>query len=97
GERVDRAGDQLLAGAALAADEDGRLARRDAAHRLEHRADRLRLADDLAGRAALDLALQVLVLSLKLLLRLKATQQQGELVGVEGLEQDVLGAVAHRL
>src|SRR6185436_19700020 len=50
-EIVHRAGDQLLAGAALAGDEDGGVAVGDPVDQLADRADRRALADDAGDRA----------------------------------------------
>src|SRR5262249_13888619 len=50
---VDRLGDELLAGARLAADEDQRVVRRDALDHLEDVRDGGRAADDLALRIGL--------------------------------------------
>ena len=43
---VDGAGEQLLAGATLAGDEDRQVRRRDALNRLQYSAHRLRARDD---------------------------------------------------
>src|SRR4029079_3217544 len=92
---VDLARHELLAGAGLALDQDGRLRRRgevDLAAQLLHRR---RLADDLV--VALDAVAQLDVLFLELLLPHGVAHREEELVAVERLLQEVEGAALRAL
>ena len=95
---VDGAGDELLAGAALAGDQHRDVLRRDAADGLVDLAHRRGLAQDRVGRVGVGLGLgddgrrlhppgdlQGLIPHLP------------QLVRVEGLEEVVVGALLHRL
>ena len=94
---VERARDELLAGAALAGDQHGRVAVGDAADQLDRLADRRARARDavdrhvaVGGRAqALDLALQRQVLE-------RAADRDRERVDLHRLGDEVVGAGADR-
>jgi len=87
GRLVDRAGDQLLAGAGLAPHEDGRVGRRHGLDVLEDLREPAALADDLA-EVVVELALQVALLAGQLVLqpldlevRERVRDRRRELVG----------------
>ena len=95
---VDRVGDQLLAGAVLALDEDVRLARRDALDQLEQLLHLLALADDVLELVAiLQLLLQLLVLVDERLLLDRLLELVEQALGVDRLLEKVERAGLHRL
>jgi len=86
---VDRVGDQLLAGAGLAAQEHGRAGGRDLLDLLQHLAQRRRVADDLAEvELAVHLARQVAGVLSQLLLEPAVLAPQVE--ALERLAQHAL-------
>ena len=94
---VQRARDQLLAGAALAGDEHRGLGRRDPAHQLEHPLHRRRLADQaVEAEAPLQLGAQLEVVAHQRALLERALDDDVDLVDLERLGQVVVGAVLHR-
>ena len=95
---VDRLGDQLLAGAALAADQDVALGRRGPADQVEHLADRPALADDAVEPLALSqLLLEVAVLGGQATALQALADGEPDLFVLERLGQVVEGALPHRL
>src|SRR5439155_504046 len=93
---VEEAGDELLAGAALALDEDRRAARRHAPHEVEELPARLALGHRrVRCIAAGDLLSEVAVLALEARQVERARHQRAQLVVVEGLGDEVEGALAH--
>jgi hypothetical protein len=98
GLRVDGAGEHLLARAALALEEHGRLVLRGALDQLQHLDHRRRGRDDrpLADRA-LHVALEELVRAAELLPLAGLAQREQDLRGLEGLREVVVGAAPHGL
>src|SRR5690606_2455518 len=95
---VDEPRDQLLAGPALARDEDGRGVAGDLAGGLERLAHGGGLRDDLAVAALdADLVAQAADLAAQRLPLLGLLEREHELVGAEGLGQVVVGARLHGL
>ncbi len=99
GVDVGRARDELLAGAALAFDEDRRVALRDAADRLEDLLHRAAGADerDAGLVAAADLVADPTDRARQLVHLRGAGDERAHLVEVEGLGEVVEGAALHRL
>jgi hypothetical protein len=94
---VDRARDQLFAGAALAEDEDVDVARGDAIDLAEHGDHRRGSGDDPRVGGALGAALEVLDLHRHAVTLDGVAQRGRELVAIERLGQVVVGAGAHGL
>jgi hypothetical protein len=95
---VERLGDELLAGAALAADQHREIGLGDLLDRLEDLAHRAALADQvLEAVLALDPLEQHAVLALKLGALERMSHHDAQLLVVEGLGQVVLGALLHGL
>ncbi len=95
---VQRVGDQLLAGAALADDEDGRLGRRDQAHLLEEDFHLRRAADDaLEAETLVELLVELDDLLLELPLLQLCEDALAQLIEIDRLGQVVVGADPHRL
>ena len=89
-DAMDRAREQLLAGAALADDQHGRIRRRDAIDHREQLAHQRRLADHLAEAArALDLAAQPADLARERAVLDRALDDRADLGGVGGLVEHV--------
>jgi hypothetical protein len=90
---VDGAGDQLLAGAALAGDEHRRRRAGDAADQREDLAHRLAAGDDVGEAVGLlDLALEAGDLAAQAALAQRLAGDQQELLDLEGLGDVVVGA-----
>ena len=89
---VERARDQLLAGAALAGDQHGRVGLRDLVDRRAHLLHRRRVADHRAVREALG---QLAVLAAQLVLGERALDDEAQLVGRERLADVVARAELH--
>ncbi len=95
---MQRVGDQLLAGAALADDEHRRLGRRHQAHLLEEHLHLRRAADDaLEPETLVELLVELDDLLLELALLELREDALAELVEVDRLGQVVVGADPHRL
>ena len=95
--RVDRARDHLLAGPALAADQDVRLAVGHLPDQLEDALHRRAVADDGAIALAVpQLAAQAPVLAREQLLLERLLDDDADLVDLEGLGDVVVGAFLHR-
>ena len=95
---VDRVGHHLLAGAALAVDQDAGVGVGDDLDQLEDPLHLLALADDLGERvAAFELLLQPHVLLAQQADRADVLQAHHQLGDRERLGDEVRGAVAHRL
>ena len=95
---VDRVGDQLLAGAVLALDQDVGVAAGHALHQLEHLVHLLALADDVAeAELVLDLLLQQQVLAEQVAPLDRALELGEQGVGVDRLLGELEGARLHRL
>ena len=95
---VDRPGDELLAGAALAQQQHGGVAlgdRADLAHGLLH--DPRAPQDSVQPLLPLDLRAQPLVLAAQPVVVERSTHGHGDLGQLEGLRQVVIGALAHGL
>ena len=92
--RVEELGDELLAGAGLAAHEHGDVARGDAAGRFEQAAHRARGADDAATERLLGGEAAVVDAQAARLER--ALDDDRDLVDVERLREVVVRAVLHR-
>ena len=94
---MQRARDQLLAGARLAGDEDRGLGRRDLLHQLEDALHGQRLADDaVEAEAAAQLVAQLQVVAQEGALLQRALDDHGDLVDLERLGQIVVSAALHR-
>ena len=95
---VDRVGDQLLAGAVLALDQDVGLARRDALDQLEQLLHLLALADDVRELVAiLELLLELLVLALQVGALDRLLEQREDALGVDRLLEEEERAGLDRL
>src|SRR5690606_28850907 len=95
---VDTGGDELLAGAAFAADEDRGIARRDLRDELAHATHRRGAADDLASTAEVaDLGAQIGELGSKLAVLEGSLDESDEALGIDRLLDEIIGAVLHRL
>ncbi len=96
-QRMQRAREQLLAGAALAGEEHGGVGGGGAAQRGQRAPDRLVLADDLGHAAAApQLFLEEQVLGGQAPLGEGAADDQAEVVGIDRLGEEVERALAHR-
>ena len=96
-QRVQRAREQLLAGAALAFEEHGRVGRRRAMQLLRHLPQLRILADDARRAAPLgELLLQQEVLGQHPPLRDRALDHQQQVIGIDGLGEEVHRAFLHR-
>ena len=95
---VDRVGDQLLTGAALARDHHRRLAGRDLIHDLEDALHRRADTDDVVRRHPIaNACAQLAGLAAELLLLEHLVEHDEELVEVERLGQVLGGTRAHRI
>ena len=94
---VDRAGDALLAGAALARDEHGRAGAGDALRQVEDAAHAFGPEDDLAALLAPELRPEDLVLRDDVALLERLADQLPQLVRGERLRDEVVGAALHRV
>ena len=91
------AGEQLLAGAALALEQHGRVGGRGAVQLLQHLAQLGVLADDARRAAALgQLLLQQDVLGEHPALRDRPLDHQQQVIGIDGLGQEVHRPFLHR-
>ena len=96
-ERVQRPREQLLAGAALAFEQHGRVGRRGAVQRQRHLLQLRILADDLRRAAPLrELLLQEDVLGRQAPLRERALDHQQQMIGIDRLGEEVERAFLHR-
>ena len=94
---VQRARDELLAGAALAGDQHGRVGLGDAVDQVADLPHRRARADDLARqRAAVDLLAQPLDLGAQRAVLHRALERERELLDLERLGDEVVGAGADR-
>ncbi len=93
---VERVGDELLAGAALAAHQHRDVGVGDLVDGLEDAPHGGAPADDLLGEGALHLLEQAAVIALEPRVLHHAAHEHAELVVVEGLRQIVGRAVLHR-
>ncbi len=96
--KMNRARDQLLAGARFAANQNRHVGRRDLVDRLEHAHHRARSPDHVLEHAGLEphLLEQLVVLALEQLRLHHLAHFQAQLVVVERLGQVILGAGLHR-
>jgi len=90
-------GEQLLAHAALALDQDRGAGGRHHLDRLEHLLEERRAGEDVGGEVALDLEAQPPVLPLEQGLLSRLLHPHPELLEVRGLGEVVEGAQPHRL
>ncbi len=94
---VQRAGDQFLAGAALAENQDRAVGVRHALDHFEHGLHGRRVADDLVELVfALELFLQVGVLGNGVVVGKRALNREAQVVHLEGLLKIIVGPPLHR-
>ena len=92
---MNRAGDQLLAGAGLALNQDRRIGRRDDLDLLQHLPERRALADDLLEVVlGADLVLEIQLLRVELLLQLGNLLEREPVLHRDG---DLLGHLTQQL
>ena len=95
-ELVDRAGEELLARAALALEQDRRVGRRDALRFRAHGADRGRLSDDRRHRLRLGFGEEQRFARARPALD-RPRDEQPQQIGIDRLGDEVFGAALHRL
>ena len=94
---VERAREQLLAGAALAEQQHGRLARRGLHHDVHRAAPRERRADDRAAALLGELRLEAAVLDEQRLLLERVAHDPDDVRALERLGDEVVRAFLHRV